>query len=516
MSTRERLERLEAERERTLEGGGAERLARQHDRGKLGARERLDVLLDQNSFVELDRFVEHRCTDFGLDEQKIPGDGVVTGYGQIDGRLVFVFSQDFTVFGGSLSEAHAEKICKVVDLAIANGAPIIGLNDSGGARIQEGVASLGGYAELFLRNTLASGVVPQISVILGPCAGGAVYSPAITDFVFMVDGISHMFVTGPNVVKTVTHEEVDFEELGGARIHGTISGVAHFTRPTELECLRSVRELVSYLPSNNTENVPLVPTDDPSDRADEELLDLIPDEPSRPYDMHDVIRRIVDESSFLEVHAGWAGNLLTGFARLAGQTVGIVANQPAVLAGVLDIESSRKGARFVRFCDAFNIPIVTLEDVPGFLPGVRQEHGGIIVHGAKLLYAYCEATVPKLTVITRKAYGGAYDVMSSKHIRGDLNLAWPTAEIAVMGPRGAVEILYRKELAAAEDPAGLATNLEADYREKFAHPYLAARRGYLDDVIDPRQTRARLISGLAMLRNKRDKNPPKKHGNIPL
>jgi len=474
------------------------------------------VLLDPDSFVELDRFVEHRCTDFGLEDQKIPGDGVVTGYGQIDGRLVFVFSQDFTVFGGSLSEAHAEKICKVVDLAIANGAPVIGLNDSGGARIQEGVASLGGYAELFLRNTLASGVVPQISVILGPCAGGAVYSPAITDFVFMVDGISHMFVTGPNVVKTVTHEEVDFEELGGARIHGSVSGVAHFTRPTELECLRSVRELVSYLPSNNTENAPLVPTDDPSDRADEELLDLIPDEPSQPYDMHDLIRRIVDDSSFLEVHAGWARNLLTGFARLAGKTVGIVANQPAVLAGVLDIESSRKGARFVRFCDAFNIPIVTLEDVPGFLPGVRQEHDGIIVHGAKLLYAYCEATVPKLTVITRKAYGGAYDVMSSKHIRGDLNLAWPTAEIAVMGPRGAVEILYRKELAAAEDRTELAANLEAEYRETFAHPYLAARRGYLDDVIDPRQTRARLISGLAMLGNKRDKNPPKKHGNIPL
>lgn len=516
MSTREKLERLKVERQRTLEAGGVERLARQHDRGKLGARERLDVLLDADSFVELDRFVEHRCTDFGLDEQKIPGDGVITGYGQIDGRLVFVFSQDFTVFGGSLSEAHAEKICKVVDLAVANGAPVIGLNDSGGARIQEGVASLGGYAELFLRNTLASGVVPQISVILGPCAGGAVYSPAITDFVFMVDGISHMFVTGPNVVRTVTHEEVSLEELGGARVHGSISGVAHFTSPTELECLRSVRELVSYLPSNNSENAPLRQTDDPSDRADEELLDIIPDEPSQPYDMHDVIRRIVDESSFFEVHSGWARNLLIGFARLAGQTVGIVANQPAVMAGVLDIESSRKGARFVRFCDAFNIPLVTLEDVPGFLPGVREEHGGIIIHGAKLLYAYCEATVPKLTVITRKAYGGAYDVMSSKHIRGDLNLAWPTAEIAVMGPRGAVEILYKKELAEAEDPAGLTAELEAEYRETFAHPYLAARRGYVDDIIDPRETRARLISGLAMLRDKRDRNPPKKHGNIPL
>ena len=516
MTTRERLEQLRAERQRALEAGGPERKARQHDRGKLDARERLDVLLDSDSFVELDRFVEHRCSDFGLDKQKIPGDGVVTGYGQIDGRLVFVFSQDFTVFGGSLSEAHAEKICKVVDLAVSNGAPVIGLNDSGGARIQEGVASLGGYAELFLRNTLASGVVPQISVILGPCAGGAVYSPAITDFIFMVDGISHMFVTGPNVVKTVTHEDVDFEELGGARVHGTVSGVAHFTRSTELECLRSVRELVSYLPSNNSENAPLGPTDDPPDRADEELLDIIPDEPSKPYDMHEVIRRLVDAASFLEVHAGWAGNLLTGFARMAGQTVGIVANQPAVLAGVLDIESSRKGARFVRFCDAFNIPLITLEDVPGFLPGVRQEHGGIIVHGAKLLYAYCEATVPKLTVITRKAYGGAYDVMSSKHIRGDLNLAWPTAEIAVMGPRGAVEILFKKELAEAEDPAGRAAELEAEYREKFAHPYLAARRGFLDDVIDPTETRARLISGLAMLGDKRDRNPPKKHGNIPL
>ncbi|MDH3297510.1 MAG: acyl-CoA carboxylase subunit beta [Gemmatimonadota bacterium] len=516
MSAREELDRLRTERERALAAGGPERLKRQHDRGKLAARERLDVLLDPESFVELDRFVEHRSADFGLDDQRIPGDGVVTGYGHIDGRLVFVFSQDFTVFGGSLSEAHAEKICKVVDLAVANGAPIIGLNDSGGARIQEGVASLGGYAELFLRNTLASGVVPQISVILGPCAGGAVYSPAITDFVFMVDGISHMFVTGPNVVKTVTHEEVSFEDLGGARVHGTISGVAHFTRPTELECLRAVRELVSYLPSNNAENPPVAQTEDPVDRADEELLDIIPDEASQPYDMHEVIRRILDDAAFLEVHAGFAGNLLTGFGRLGGRTVGIVANQPAVLAGVLDIESSRKGARFVRFCDAFNIPLVTLEDVPGFLPGVRQEHGGIIVHGAKLLYAYCEATVPKLTVITRKAYGGAYDVMSSKHIRGDLNFAWPTAEIAVMGPKGAVEILYRKELAEADDPEERAAELEAEFREKFAHPYLAARRGYLDDVIDPRETRAQLISGLAMLRNKRDRNPPKKHGNIPL
>ena len=516
MSTRDKLQRLHEERRRAEEGGGAERLERQHEKGKLGARERLDLLLDEGSFVELDRFVEHRCADFGLDDQRIPGDGVITGYGRIDGRLVFVFSQDFTVFGGSLSEAHAEKICKVVDLALENGAPIIGLNDSGGARIQEGVASLGGYAELFLRNTLASGVVPQISLILGPCAGGAVYSPAITDFVFMVEGVSHMFVTGPNVVKTVTHEDVSFEELGGARTHATKSGVAHFSAASELDCLRSVRELLAYLPSNNTQNPPAVDTDDPPDRAEESLLDLVPDEPTKPYDMHGVIRAIVDDAAFLEVHAGWAQNLIVGFARLGGRAVGVVANQPAVLAGVLDIESSRKGARFVRFCDAFNIPLVTLEDVPGFLPGVSQEHGGIIVHGAKLLYAYCEATVPKLTVITRKAYGGAYDVMSSKHIRGDLNFAWPTAEIAVMGPKGAVEILYRREIAAADDPEARTAELEAEFREKFANPYLAARRGYVDDVIDPRETRARLISGLDMLGDKRDRNPPKKHGNIPL
>jgi propionyl-CoA carboxylase beta chain len=516
VSTRDKLERLHEERRRASEGGGPERLERQHAKGKLGARERLDLLLDEDSFVELDRFVEHRSTDFGLEDRRIPGDGVITGYGKVDGRPVFVFSQDFTVFGGSLSEAHAEKICKVVDLALENGAPVIGLNDSGGARIQEGVASLGGYAELFLRNTLASGVVPQISVVLGPCAGGAVYSPAITDFVFMVEGISHMFVTGPNVVKTVTHEDVSFEELGGARTHATKSGVAHFSSASELDCLRSVRELLAYLPSNNTQNPPAVATDDPPDRTEEALLDLVPDEPAKPYDMHRVIGAIVDDGSFLEVHAGWAQNLIVGFARLGGRSVGVVANQPAVLAGVLDIESSRKGARFVRFCDAFNIPLVTLEDVPGFLPGVSQEHGGIIVHGAKLLFAYCEATVPKLTVITRKAYGGAYDVMSSKHIRGDLNLAWPTAEIAVMGPKGAVEVLYRREIAAADDPEAHTAELEAEFREKFAHPYLAARRGYVDDVIDPRETRARLISGLEMLAEKRDRNPPKKHGNIPL
>jgi len=516
MSTKDQLERLRELRLRTLEGGGAERLKRQHDRGKLGARERLDVLLDPGSFVELDRFVEHRSTDFGLDRQRIPGDGVVTGYGTVDGRTVYVFSQDFTVFGGSLSEAHAEKICKVVDLAVRNGSPVIGLNDSGGARIQEGVASLGGYAELFWRNTMASGVVPQISAILGPCAGGAVYSPAITDFVFMVQGISHMFVTGPNVVKTVTHEEVSFEDLGGARVHSTTSGVAHFSRSTEIECLLAIRELLSYLPANNSEPPPIRETEDPHDRADESLLEVVPDVPTQPYDMHDVIGRIVDDGGFLEVHAGWAANLITGFARLGGRPVGVIANQPAVLAGVLDIDASRKGARFVRFCDAFNIPLVTLENVPGFLPGVAQEHGGIIVHGAKLLFAYCEATVPKLTVITRKAYGGAYDVMSSKHIRGDLNLAWPTAEIAVMGPKGAVEILYRKEIGEADDPAARSAELEEEFREKFAHPYLAARRGFLDDVIDPRETRARLISGLQMLANKRDRNPPRKHGNIPL
>ena len=516
MSTREKLRRLQELREKTLEGGGAERIQRQHDRGKLSARERLDVLLDPGSFVELDRFVEHRSNDFGLDRQRIPGDGVVTGYGKIDGRTVYVFSQDFTVFGGSLSEAHAEKICKIVDLAIRNGGPVIGLNDSGGARIQEGVASLGGYAELFWRNTMASGVVPQISAILGPCAGGAVYSPAITDFVFMVEGISHMFVTGPNVVKTVTHEEVSFEELGGARTHATTSGVAHFSRRSEVDCLQSIRELLSYLPANNAEPPPAVQCSDPVDRGDEELLDLIPDQPTQPYDMREVIGRVVDDGDFLEVHAGWAANIITAFARLGGRPVGLIANQPAVLAGVLDIDASRKGARFVRFCDAFNIPLVTFEDVPGFLPGVTQEHGGIIVHGAKLLYAYCEATVPKLTVITRKAYGGAYDVMSSKHIRGDLNLAWPTAEIAVMGPKGAVEILYRREIAEANDPAARTAELEEEFRETFAHPYLAARRGYLDDVIDPRETRARLVSGLEMLADKRDRNPPRKHGNIPL
>jgi propionyl-CoA carboxylase beta chain len=507
MSMREKLDLLQQKRAASEQGGGADRIATQHKKGKMTARERLDVLLDPGSFVELDRFVTHRSTDFGLAEQQILGDGVVTGWGRVDGRLIYVFSQDFTVFGGSLSETHAEKICKVMDLAVRNGAPIVGLNDSGGARIQEGVASLGGYADIFLRNTLASGVIPQISAILGPCAGGAVYSPAITDFICMVRGLSYMFVTGPNVVKTVTHEEVDFEQLGGADVHGATSGVAHFVYDSELECLTAIRTLLSYLPSNNLDAPPAKGSADPPDRRDEALLDVVPDNPTKPYDMRDVIKRVVDDGEFLEVQRDHAGNLLVGFARLAGRSIGVVANQPAVLAGVLDITASAKGARFIRFCDAFNIPLLTFEDVPGFLPGVTQEHGGIIKHGAKLLYAYCEATVPKLTVITRKAYGGAYDVMSSKHIRGDYNVAWPTAEIAVMGERGAVEILYKGE--ATEE-------LVAEYRAKFAHPYLAAGRGFLDDVIDPRETRPRLIEALATLEAKRDKNPAKKHGNIPL
>ena len=507
MTMQEKLDLLQRKRAEAELGGGPERIAAQHEKGKLTARQRLDALLDPGTFVELGRFVTHRSTDFGLADERYLGDGVVTGWGKIDGRLVYVFAQDFTVFGGSLSEAHAEKICKVMDLALKNGAPIIGLNDSGGARIQEGVVSLGGYAEIFLRNTLASGVVPQISAILGPCAGGAVYSPAITDFVFMVRKVSYMFVTGPSVVKTVTHEDVDFEGLGGADVHGGTSGVAHFVHDEEKESLAGIRALIGFLPSNNLDDPPVHPCADPSDRRDEELLEVVPDSPTKPYDMHDVIRRVVDDGAFLEVHRDFAGNLLVGFARLGGRPVGVVANQPAVLAGVLDISASLKGARFIRFCDALNIPLVTFEDVPGFLPGVAQEHGGIIKHGAKLLFAYCEATVPKLTVITRKAYGGAYDVMNSKHVRGDYNVAWPTAEIAVMGPKGAVEILYKDD--ATEER-------ETEYREKFAHPYLAAARGYLDDIIDPRDTRPRLIEALATLATKRDRNPPKKHGNIPL
>ncbi|MCI0436479.1 MAG: acyl-CoA carboxylase subunit beta [Gemmatimonadetes bacterium] len=514
MSESDKLKRLEELSRRAELGGGPERLRAQHQRGKLSARERLDLLLDERSFVELDRFVTNRAEQNG--EDPIFGDGVVTGWGTVHGRLVYVFSQDFTVFGGSLSEAHAGKIVKIMDLAMKNGAPVVGLNDSGGARIQEGVVSLGGYAEIFLRNTLASGVVPQISAILGPCAGGAVYSPAITDFVFMVRGTSYMFVTGPNVVKTVTHEEIDMEGLGGADVHAGTSGVAHFACDTEVLCLGEIRRLLAFLPQNNREDPPRRETDDPADRADEALLTVVPDEPTRPYDMHDVIGRVVDDGDFCEVHADFARNIITGFAHLGGHGVGIVANQPAVLAGVLDINSAVKGARFVRFCDAFNVPLVVFEDVPGFLPGVSQEHGGIIRHGAKLLYAFCEATVPRVTVITRKAYGGAYDVMNSKHIRGDVNLAWPSAEIAVMGPKGAVEILYRREIAAAGDPEGLVRRLEQEYRTRFAHPFVAAARGYIDDVIDPRQTRPRVIAALDMLRNKRDQNPPRKHGNIPL
>src|SRR5687767_5901417 len=516
MTMREKLDLLDRRGAEAEQGGGEARVAAQHGKGKLSARERIDLLLDEGSFVETDRFVTHRSTDFGLEDQKVYGDGVVTGHGRIDGRLVYVFSQDFTVFGGSLSETVAAKVCKVMDLAVRNGAPIIGLNDSGGARIQEGVTSLGGYADIFLRNTLASGVVPQISAILGPCAGGAVYSPAITDFVFMVRGTSYMFVTGPNVVKTVTHEDVTMEALGGADAHAGTSGVAHFAFDGEPECLQAIRDLFRFIPSNNVETPPRGSGTDPRDRRDESLLEVVPDNPNKPYDMHEVIKRVVDDGEFYEVHRDYAGNILCGFAHLGGMSVGIVANQPSVLAGVLDINASVKGARFVRFCDAFNIPIVTFEDVPGFLPGVAQEHGGIIRHGAKLLYAFCEATVPKLTVITRKAYGGAYDVMSSKHIRGDYNVAWPTAEIAVMGPKGAVEILFRKEIAESDDAASATDEKIGEYRAKFAHPYIAAGRGYLDDIIDPRDTRPMLIAALETLKGKRDRNPPKKHGNIPL
>jgi propionyl-CoA carboxylase beta chain len=516
MSIHEKLERLEELRRRSREGGGEERLTAQHGKGKLSARERLNLLLDEDSFIELDRFVTHRSVEFGLDQKKILGDGVVTGYGTIHGRLVYVFSQDFTVFGGSLSEAHAEKIVKIQDLALQNGAPLIGLNDSGGARIQEGVVSLGGYADIFLRNTLASGVIPQISVVLGPCAGGAVYSPAITDFVYMVKGTSYMFVTGPNVVKTVMHEDVDMEGLGGAEVHASVSGVAHFACESEPECLASVRELMGYLPQNNTELPPVLESSDSFNRRDDKLLAIVPDNPNQPYDMREVIKCVVDEGDLYEIHAQFAQNIIVGFARLGGRTVGIVANQPESSAGALDIDASDKGARFVRLCDAFNIPLVVFEDVPGFLPGVAQEHGGIIRHGAKLLYAFAEATVPKLTVITRKAYGGAYDVMNSKHIRSDINLAWPQAEIAVMGPKGAVEILFRRELDEAEDSEAAEAAQIEEYRETFANPYIAAARGYVDDVIDPRETRERLISALDMLQNKRDHNPPKKHGNIPL
>ena len=512
----ERLARLERMRAESLLGGGQVRVERQHAWGKLTARERLDLLLDPGSLVELDAFVTHRATEFGLGEQHVLGDGVVTGHGTIDGRLVFVFSQDFTVFGGSLSEAYAEKICKIMDLAMKVGAPIIGLNDSGGARIQEGVASLGGYAEIFLRNVMASGVIPQISVILGPCAGGAVYSPAMTDFTIMVEGTSYMFVTGPNVVKTVTHEEVDAEFLGGATTHTTKSGVAHLAAHDEGDALDQVRRLLAHLPQNNLEAAPVRATTDPPSRMDAALETVVPDDPSRPYDMHDVISKVVDDGTFMEIQPGWAGNILIGYARLDGRSVGIVAQQPAILAGALDIDASVKAARFVRTCDAFNVPLVTFVDVPGFLPGVSQEHGGIIKHGAKLLYAYCEATVPKVTVITRKAYGGAYDVMSSKHIRGDMNFAWPTAEIAVMGAEGAVNIIFKDAIASADDPAAEHRRLVAEYEREFANPYIAAARGYVDEVIRPSETRPRLIRSLDMLDGKQDTNPRKKHGNIPL
>ena len=512
----DRFAQLEEYRRQALLGGGSERIEEQHRKGKLTARERLDVLLDPGSFEEFDMFVRHRSSGFGLERHRPFGDGVVTGVGTIGGRTVCVFSQDFTVFGGSLSEAHAEKICKVMDLAMKIGAPVIGINDSGGARIQEGVVSLGGYADIFLRNTLASGVIPQISVIMGPCAGGAVYSPAITDFIFMVRGSSYMFVTGPNVVKTVTHEEVSFEELGGADTHATKSGVAHFVFDNEIETLLAVRKLLAFLPSSNDAPLPHLPTLDAPDRLCPRLDRIIPSDPAHPYDMKEVIVEVVDERDFFEVHADYAPNIIVGFATLYGRPVGVVANQPNALAGVLDINSSVKAARFVRFCDCFNLPLIVFVDVPGFLPGTEQEWNGIIRHGAKLLYAFCEATVPKLTVITRKAYGGAYDVMNSKHIRGDYNVAWVTAEIAVMGAKGAVEILFRKEIERAENKEERAYLLEQEYTREFAHPYRVAERGYVDDVIVPSQTRQRLIRALERLSSKRDTNPPKKHGNIPL
>jgi propionyl-CoA carboxylase beta subunit len=516
MSLQDRFEELHRRNEAADAAGGPERIERQHKTGKKTARERLEILLDKGSFAEVDRFVVHQTHDFGMDAQRIPGDGVLTGSGRLHGRPVFAFAQDFTVFGGSLSEAYARKICKIMDLAMKTGVPVIGLNDSGGARIQEGVVSLAGYADIFLRNTLASGVVPQISAVMGPCAGGAVYSPAITDFVFMVKHSSYMFVTGPDVIKSVTHEEVSFEELGGAATHGTTSGVAHFAAESEDECLALIRELMTFLPQNNMEDPPVRPTADPADRVDEELQTVVPDQPNKPYDIKDIVQPVLDDKYFFEVHAGYAPNIVVGFGRIGGRPVGVVANQPAYLAGCLDINASLKAARFVRFCDCFNIPLLTFVDVPGFLPGTAQEFGGIIKHGAKLLYAYCEATVPKLTVITRKAYGGAYDVMSSKHIRGDVNFAFPTAEIAVMGPDGAVSILYKREMDAAKDPAKLKDEKTREYREKFANPYAAAERGYVDEVIEPRDTRRRLIQALEVLHTKRDSNPPRKHGNIPL
>jgi propionyl-CoA carboxylase beta subunit len=515
-STKAKLERLEALRDESLHAGSERAVERQHEQGKLLARERAERLLDPGSFVELDRYVRHREANFGMLEKRPYGDAVVTGYGTIFGRKVFVFSQDFTVFGGSLSEVFAEKICKIMDMAAKYGCPVIGINDSGGARIQEGVVSLAGYAEIFWRNVQASGVIPQISLVMGPCAGGAVYSPVMTDFVFMVEGTSYMFITGPDVVKTVTGEEVTFEELGGATTHATKSGVAHFIAPNEEACLEDARYLLSFLPQNNLEPPPYFEPKDPPGREDAALDSIIPDSPNKPYDIKDVVRRVVDDGEFFEVHARWAENLVCGFARLGGYVVGIVGNQPKALAGVLDINSSVKGARFVRTCDAFNIPLVTFVDVPGFLPGTEQEWGGIIRHGAKLLYAYCEATVPKLAVITRKAYGGAYDVMSSKHIRADFNFAWPTAEVAVMGPEGAVNIVFRQELQSSDEPDARRAELIADYRDRFANPYSAAERGYVDDVIEPRRTRPVLIDALETSLTKREQRPPRKHGNIPL
>src|SRR3954471_22532234 len=512
----ERMEELKRRQAAAELGGGRDRIEKQHAAGKLTARERVELLLDAGSFVEIDALVTHRCRDFGMDKVSIPGDGVVCGYGTVDGRLVYVFAQDFTVFGGSLSETNAAKICKVMDLAVENGAPIIGLNDSGGARIQEGVASLGGYADIFLRNTLASGVVPQISAVLGPCAGGAVYSPAITDFIFMVEGTSYMFVTGPEVIRTVTHEQVTMEELGGASTHAAKSGVCHYTVPNDAACLAAIRELLSYLPSNNLDDPPAGASEDDPNRESEEIDTLVPEDPNKPYDIKRLIAAVVDDGKFFEIHAQYARNIVVGFARIGNRSVGIVANQPAYLAGVLDIDASLKGARFVRFCDAFNIPLVTFEDVPGFLPGTAQEYGGIIKHGAKLLYAYAEATVPKVTVITRKAYGGAYCVMASKHLRTDVNYAWPTAEIAVMGPGGAVDIVYKRELENAPKPEELRVQKIEEFRDRFANPYVVADRGFVDAVIQPRDTRKKLIQALGMLETKRDKNPAKKHGNIPL
>ncbi len=512
-AARQRLKELEQQAET---GGGPARIKKQHDAGKYTARERIEKLLDPGSFVELDKLKTHRCSDFGMEKNKIPGDGVVTGYGKIEGRQIFLFAQDFTVFGGSLSGAYAEKIIKVMKLAMENGCPFIGLNDSGGARIQEGVVSLAGYADIFLQNTLASGLVPQISVIMGPCAGGAVYSPAITDFVVMVDKTSYMFITGPDVIRAVNHQEVTKEELGGAVTHATKSGVSHLTAKDENQGLSMVRELLSFLPSNNVEDPPFQPTEDPPERKEEALKTLVPLSPNKPYDMKALIRLVADDGYFFEIHEHYAPNIVVGFARMGGYPVGIVANQPAHLAGCLDIASSKKGARFVRFCDAFNVPIITLEDVPGFLPGVDQEHGGIIAEGAKLLFAYCESTVPKITIITRKAYGGAFDVMASKNIRGDINLAYPSAEIAVMGPDGAVNIIFRRELQQSEDPEKRREELISGYRETFANPYKAAELGYIDGVIYPEDTRLHIIRSLELLKNKRQDNPPKKHGNIPL